>query len=590
MGSGGMIVMDEESCMVDIAKYFLEFTHHESCGKCVPCRMGSQHLLRMLKEITSGQGSPDMLNQLEQLAETIKSGSLCGLGQTIPNSILSTIQYFRKELEDHLVKKQCEAMVCKGIISSPCQYTCPIGQDVPTYIAHIANENFDRAIEIIRRENPFPGICGRVCPHECEKNCEAGKHDKPIAIRSLKRFAADYEMKKGLMPEMAEVKYEEKIAIIGAGPAGLAAAWFLTQEGYECTVYEKLDVAGGMLAVGIPDYRLPESILKYEIDYIKKAGVTIKTGMSLGSDFSIESLKAEGYKAIFVATGAHQATPLRIEGEENRAVIPGVSFLRDINLGKEVKIGNRIAVIGGGNVAVDSARAARRMGSEDVFILYRRTQEEMPAHMEEIQQLKDEKIPVEFLAAPVKVVELNGRFQGIECVKMELAEPDSSGRRRPVPIQGSEYTLECDNVISAIGQRSELDGIDDTGIDISKWGTIDADLELFSTSMEGVFAGGDVVSGPDTVINAIAHGKTAARSIGQYLQGQEIKAEYAPVRPAECIAPVELTDDEATSLARPKMPCVAGKKRVDSFIEVEKGFTSKMAVVEAKRCLRCDSE
>jgi len=590
MGSGGMIVMDEDSCMVDIAKYFLEFTHSESCGKCPPCRMGTQHLLRILTEISEGKGTLEQIDKLEKLAQTVKSGSLCGLGQTLPNPVLSTLRYFRDEFEQHIKKKKCDALVCKGIISSPCQYTCPIKQDVPAYIGYIAQGEFDKAIEIIRRENPFPGICGRVCPHPCEQKCEAGKYGNPISIRALKRFAADYELKKGITSQKAEQQYNEKVAIIGAGPAGLTAGYYLTIKGYSCTLFEKLPVAGGMLAVGIPEYRLPEKILKQEIEYIEKTGVDIKTGVALGKDFTIESLFESGFKAIFLAFGAHQPSALKIKAEDNPAVIPGVGFLRDLNLGKKVQIGNRVAVIGGGNVAVDSARSALRLGSKEVFILYRRSREEMPAAPEEIHQLEEEGIQIKYLANPVRAVSENGSFKGIECIRMELGEPDASGRRRPIPIEGSEFFIECDNVISAIGQTPESDCIKTDGIPVTKWGTIETDPEVLQTERKGVFAGGDVVTGPADVITAISQGKRAAISIDQYLRDREIIKEYRIVRIAVSITPIELTDEEIEKLARPEMPCKSGNERIHNFVEVEEGLTEEMAVLEAKRCLRCDYE
>ncbi|UCH63276.1 MAG: NADH-quinone oxidoreductase subunit NuoF [Fidelibacterota bacterium] len=590
MGSGGMIVMDEDSCMVDIARYFIEFTHNESCGKCTPCRMGSQHLLRMLMEITEGNGTPEHIDALEKLGETIKSGALCGLGQTLPNPVLSTLRYFKEEFEEHIVQKRCDALVCKGIISSPCQYTCPIRQDAPCYIGYTAREEFDEAIEVIRRENPLPGICGRVCPHECEEKCEAGKYDDPIAIRALKRFAADYELKKGIKPEKAEVKYDEKVAIVGSGPAGLTAGYYLALEGYACTIFEALPVAGGMLVVGIPEYRLPRAIIRQEIEYIEKSGVEIRTGMALGKDFTVDKLFELGYKAVFLAVGAHKPIDPNIPGSGHPAVIDGVKFLRDLNLGKKVKLGERIAVIGGGNVAADSARSALRLGCKEVFIVYRRSREEMPALPEELRQLEEESINIQFLTAPVKAVEEDGEFKGVECLRMELGEPDDSGRRRPVPIEGSNFFIGCDNLVLAIGQKPDLAFNGDENLPVTKWGTIKADGETLMTEREGVFAGGDVVSGPDNVINAIAHGKRAAISIDQYLRGHEVIKEYEVVRPAVRVDAVELTDEEIERLARPVMPCKPGKDRIRSFIEVEQGFREDMAVIEAKRCLRCDIE
>jgi len=590
MGSGGMIVMDEDSCMVDVAKYFIGFTHSESCGKCVPCRIGSQHLLRLLNEITEGKGDISYVYKLKKLSETVKSGSLCGLGQTLPNPVQSALDYFEDEFKDHLEKKRCDALVCKGIISSPCKYTCPINQDAPCYLGYIAQNRFDDAIRVIRRENPLPGICGRVCPHPCESKCEAGKDGDPIAIRALKRFAADYEREKGLTPQNAQIKYNEKIAIVGSGPAGLTAGYYLTLAGYECTIFEALSEPGGMLKVGIPEYRLPDDILEYEIDYIRKIGVDIKTNQALGKDFTIDDLKNQGYKAIFLATGSHKPLGLGIEGADHPAVISGVTFLSQVNMHEKVELGNKVSIIGGGNVAVDSARSAARLGSKDVSILYRRSLEEMPALPEELEQLDEEGIEVKFLTSPIKVLIDGERIKGIECIKMELGMADESGRRRPVPVEGSEFVVECDNVILAIGQTSDLSYANRENLNSNRDGTLEVDLETDLCNIDGVFAGGDVVTGPLNVVTAIFHGKLAADGIQQYLSGTKVERNYQPIRPAEHVDPVELTDQELENLIRPKIPRKSGNTRINSFVEVEECLSKDVAILEAKRCLRCDLE
>ncbi len=589
MGSGGMIVMDEDSCMVDVSKYFLGFTHSESCGKCVPCRMGSQHLLSMVTDITEGKGDIGYIDKLEKLCMTVKAGSLCGLGQSLPNPIQSALKYFREEFEDHLVKKRCDALVCKGLISSPCKYTCPINQDVPVYLGYIAQGKFDDAIRVIRKENPLPAICGRVCPHPCESKCEAGKQGKPIAIRALKRFAADYEMKSKKSPVKHDITHDEKVAVIGSGPAGLAAGYYLALAGYETTIFESLPAAGGMLKVGIPNFRLPDDVLQYEIDYIKKMGVTIKTNQTLGKDFTIDDLFKKGFKAVFLGTGSHKPFELKLKGIDNPAVIPGVTFLSKVNMGEKVDIGKKVAVIGGGNVAIDSARSAARIGAEEVFILYRRSLEEMPALSEELEELEEEGIEIRFLTSPSKII-ANGKggIEGVECIKMELGEPDESGRRRPVPVKGSEFLVECDNVITAIGQTSDLDFAEKEGLDINSNGTIKVNEETDLCNKDGIFAGGDMVTGPLNVVTAIFHGKLAAQGIIQYLSGKKVEREYKRIVPAEYVEAVELSDDEIEKLNRPEIPKKSGKERIKSFVEVQENISEEQAVLEAKRCLRCD--
>ena len=360
--------------------------------------------------------------------------------------------------------------------------------------------------------------------------------------------------------------------------------------GYPCTVFEALPVAGGMLAVGIPEYRLPDDILKYEIDYIEKTGVEIKTGKKLGKDFTIDDLINDGYDAVFLAVGSHKAFELEIEGADHPAVIPGVKFLSEINLKNEFEIGERVAVIGGGNVAIDSARSALRIGSKEVFIVYRRSLEQMPALPEELEQLEEEGIEIKFLAAPKRILADGNKLKGLECMRMELGEPDSSGRRRPVPIEGSEFVLDCDNVIVAIGQTSELNFISNEGLKASSRGILEVDPETDLSNRQGVFAGGDMVTGPLNVVTAIFHGKLAAKGIHQYLSGKKVEREYSPIQPAEHVDVTELTDEEMEKLARPKGSRKPGRERIKSLVEVEECISEQQAVLEAKRCLRCDME
>lgn len=591
MGSGGMVVMDEDTCIVDIAKYFLEFTNDESCGKCTACREGSEVLLKLLNKISAGEGEEADLTLLVELGEAVRDASMCGLGQTLPNPVLSTVQHFREEYEAHIKYKRCPAAVCKGIISSPCQHSCPIGQDVPCYIGLIAQGRFDEAVEIVRRENPLPAICGRVCTAPCEAKCRSGAGGgEAISIRALKRFLADYERERGLeLAPKPKERRAERVAIIGSGPAGLTCAYYLALEGYQVTIFESLPVAGGMLATGIPDYRLPKDILNYEIDVIKKLGVEIKTNTTVGKDVQLSDLR-EQYQAVFIATGAHKGLKLNIEGEDCTQVVDAVDFLRAMNLGGEVKIGERVAVIGGGDAAVDAARVAKRLG-KDVKVFYRRTRGEMPAAKEEIEELDHEGIEIQFLVAPVRALLENGGLKGIECIRMELGDIDKSGRRRPVPIEGSEFTVEIDTLIPAIGQEPDVVPLaDGNGLKLSRWSTIEIDPETLYTGVEGIFAGGDVVTGPATVVDAMAHGKIAAQVIQSYVQGLPVNRQYSVTRPALDVEVIELSDEEIEGLHKPAMPLLPVKERVGNFKEVQLGFTAELAVAEAKRCVRCDQE
>jgi NADH-quinone oxidoreductase subunit F len=590
MGSGGLIVMDEDTCVVDVSKYFIEFTNDESCGKCASCREGSSVLLEVLKKICRGEGDEKDLEILEDFSETIKDASMCGLGQTLPNPVLSTLKYFRQEYIEHTKYKRCPALVCKEIISSACQHSCPISQDVPSYIGYLAQGKFEEAVKIVLKENPLPLICGRVCDTPCEQKCVAGEWDDPIAIRALKRFLADYEMKHGIEPDQKpKPEREERIAIVGSGPGGLTCSYYLALEGYKVTIFESLPVAGGMLAIGIPEFRLPKDILEYEINRMKKLGVEIKTNTTIGKDIPFEKLK-EDYKAIFIAIGAHKGLKMRIPNEDAEGVLDAVEFLKDYNLGKDVKIGDKVIVVGGGNSAIDAARVAKRLG-KDTSILYRRTRVEMPAIKSEIEEAFLEGIDIQFLAAPVNVLSNYGKIEGIECIRMKLSDMDESGRRRPVPIEGSEFKVDVDTLILAISQQPDVSMLaGENGLKVSSWSTLEVNPETLVTNVEGIFAGGDVVSGPNTVTAAMSHGKIAARMIHKYVCGEKLERTYEVTRPAARVEAMELSEEEVRSLKRPEMPAIPIDQRTASFKEVELGFGEAAAIAEAKRCLRCDLE
>jgi NADH-quinone oxidoreductase subunit F len=480
--------------------------------------------------------------------------------------------------------------VCKEIISSACQHSCPISQDVPSYIGYLAQGKFAEAVKIVLKENPLPLICGRVCDTPCEQKCVAGEWDDPIAIRALKRFLADYEMKHGVEPdEKPKPEREERIAIVGSGPAGLTCAYYLAMEGYKITIFESLPVAGGMLAIGIPEFRLPKNVLEYEINRIKKMGVEIKTDTTIGKDIPLEKLK-EDYKAVFIAIGAHKGLKMRIPNEDAEGVLDAVEFLRDYNLGKEVKLGDKVIVIGGGNSAIDAARVAKRLG-KDTSILYRRTRVEMPAIESEIEEALEEGIDIQYLAAPIKVLSDNGKLKTIECIRMKLSDMDESGRRRPVPIEGSEFKVDVDSLVLAISQEPEVSLlVGENGLKVSSWSTLEVDPETLITNVDGVFAGGDVVSGPNTVTAAMSHGKIAAQMIHKFVNGEPLERKYEVTRPAARVEAAELSEEEAQSLKRPEMPAIPIDQRTASFKEVELGFEEAAAIKEAKRCLRCDLE
>lgn len=583
MGSGGMVVMDEDTCMVDMARFFLAFTQLESCGKCIQCRWGTKQMLDILEDITSGRGRPDDIDLLIELSEAVKVGSRCGLGQTAPNPVLSTVRYFRDEYESHIKKLHCPAAVCKGLVKAPCSHTCPAGVDVPRYIRLINEGNYDEALSVIRERIPFPSVCGYICIHPCESKCRRGQLDEPIAIRDLKRFIADHANQVAVVEPQVAPSSGKRVAIVGSGPAGLTAAYYLAKlGGHAVTVFEALPEAGGMMRVGIPRYRLPKEVLDTEIDVIKQVGVEIRTSTRIDS---VESLREQGYDAIFLALGAHAGTKMHVHGEESQGVVDCVSLLRDVNLGRKVRLGKKVAVVGGGNAAMDASRTALRIGAKEVTILYRRTKDEMPASGEEIREALEEGVNIEFLVAPNKIWRHNGHLK-MSCLRMKLGDIDASGRRRPEPLAGSEFNREFDTVIAATGQRPEVP--DQLGIATNGDSTICADPDTLATDIGGVFAGGDVVSGPASVIEAIAAGRQAAISIDKYLGGKGVIDEK--LAPSEVVpASYEMAEEEEER-RRVKMPLLAIDKRLKGFDVVELGFTKSTATEEASRCLRCDLE
>jgi len=584
MGSGGLIVMDENTCMVDLARFFMDFIQDESCGKCPPCRIGSKRMLEILQRITQGQGQPGDIDQLIELGERIRESALCGLGQTAPNPILSTLRFFRDEYEEHIKQKHCRAGVCQALFDAPCQNACPADNNAWGYITLISEGKFKEAIAVIKERNPFPATMGRICFHPCEVKCRREQVESPVAICALKRFAADYDLESNdpHIPEVAPKK-SEKVAVVGAGPAGLSAAYFLGLKGYPITIFEALPVAGGMMTVGIPEYRLPRKVLQDEIDDILKLGVELKLNSPVTD---VEALKTQGYRAVFVATGAHKGLKLGLAGERLKGVLDGVSFLRDVNLGKPVKVGERVAVIGGGNVAIDAARTALRLGAKEVQIFYRRLREDMPAADWEIAEAENEGVKIHYLVAPAQMWGGNGGVKRMECRRMVLSDFDKSGRKRPVPITGSEFEIDVDTVIAAIGQVPDTGSFKGNGFKFDSSGAFIVNPESLATRSPGVFAGGDSVRGPASAVEAIADGQKVAMSIDKLLGGdgslpnayrdrlKEMKVSY---------------DEEAYAEERSRVPLPEAplSDRYHNFKEVEMGYTTRFAVEEAKRCLHC---
>lgn len=594
MGSGGMIVVDEDTCMVEFSKFFLQFATAESCGKCPPCRIGGKRMLEILTRFTEGKGKLEDINTIKGIAKGMQTGSLCALGQLTPGPVMAALQYFEPEFRAHILDAECPAGSCKDLVRARCINACPAGIDVPSYVSLIAQGRYTEALEIHRERNPFALTCGRVCPAFCEDKCRRGDIDEPIAIRMVKRLMADHEIEKPWTPKKLEGPKNRKVAVIGAGPAGLTAALRMAQLGYPVTVFEKLAVAGGWMAVGIPEYRLPRNVLNKEIENIKRAGVEIKFNQALGKDFTTDDLlNKQGFSAVVLSIGAHKSRRLGIPGEDLPGVYHGTEFLKDVALGKipDVK-GKRVAVVGGGAVAVDAARTALRLGAGKVHIIYRRTREEMPAWKEEIHAAFHEGIQFHFLTNPVGVLGPE-MVTGVECQLQRLGEFDSSGRRRPIPIEGAEFeaaefVLDADILIPAIGQAPDLACFDGTkNINTNKNGTVAVSPDL-ATTQEAVFAAGDLTLGPATVVEAVGQGNKVAIAVDNYFKGKKVERPQYTTEYQEI--PQLFNLESYAEAKRPVIRELPMEERIRKFTEVEAGLDEHSGREECKRCLRCDLE
>jgi NADH-quinone oxidoreductase subunit F len=587
MGSGGLIVMDEDTCMVDVARFFIEFVQEESCGKCAPCRVGTRRMLEILERICAGKGEMADIDRLIELGHFIKTASLCGLGQTAPNPVLSTIRHFRQEYEEHIRDRHCRAGVCAGLVRAPCLSACPVGVDVPGFVALVGEKRYAEALRLHRQRNPFASVCARVCFHTCEDKCRRASLDEPVSIRGVKRFMVDQEVTVQV-PEVREsaANAKRKVAVIGAGPAGLSCAYFLARLGYRPDVFEAEPRPGGMLVQAIPAYRLPREELAREVRMIEHLGVTLETGQALGRDFTLAGLREKGYEAVFLAVGAPLGVALDVPGSDARGVTEAMSFLRHYNIRGSVPVGKRVAVIGGGNAAIDAARTAVRLGARSVTVIYRRTREEMPAYAEEIEEALQEGVALRTLIHPECFEVEDGQVTGVRCRTMKLGEFDRSGRRRP---EGAEdaacEVLPADQVIVAIGQALDKKSLaGEVEVARTERGWIKADPRTGVTSVPWLFSGGDAVSGPSSVADAIAAGERTAVAIDALLTGAEHAFWRGYRDPGVAFDP----GADPVVYAREKLHTMALEKRRQNFAEVEQPWNEGTAVRQAKRCLRCD--
>ncbi len=588
MGSGGMVVMDEDNCMVDVARYFVEFTHSESCGKCIPCRVGLNKSLRILNRVTEGAGTMHHLELLDELSRYIRECSLCGLGQTASNPVLTTLRHFRAEFEDHIVSRRCQAGVCEELALSPCENSCPLHMNIPRFLQLYKEDRLEDAFEAVIMDNPLPSSTGRVCQHPCDSRCRRQTVDEAVNMREVHRFIADSVLLSNRYEHMVQrilvrrlERTGRKIAIAGAGPAGLTAAFYLAMLGHEVTVYDAKPAAGGMLRFALPEYRLPKNALEREIDLIEQLGVKFVFNTRIGVDISLNDLD-DRFDAVFVSIGTWKESWVYQPGTELKGVYPALMFLEATARGEEMPLGRKVAVIGGGNAAIDSARTALRKGA-DVTVFYRRERKDMPAIEEETMAAKDEGAKFVFLAAPHRVLgDAAGQVKSIEIVKTRLGEYDASGRRKPISTDEIRR-YECDSVIFAVGESVDLDFAKASGLSLKESGTIEVNRFTLETSRPRFYGGGDVVTGASNVSNAMAYGKQAARNIDLQLMETNRWAKILPE-----IEYGKEVPEEPSPNHRHHGHALSANARVRSNAEVVAGLTHEETLDESSRCLRCD--
>jgi NADH-quinone oxidoreductase subunit F len=588
MGSGGMVVMDQDNCMVDVARYFIEFTSSESCGKCTPCREGLSQALHLLNKISRGEATEKDITTLELLSQTIKDTALCGLGQTAPNPIQTTLRFFRNEYEQHIHEKRCHSGVCEHLFMALCENSCPMHMNIPGYLQLLKEDKIEEAFELTLRDNPIPGTIGRICHFHCQMRCRREMVDEPVSQGEIHRYLADTMYKLGkesvIYNKLIKEKLSptgKKIAIVGAGPAGLTAAFYLVRLGHAVTIYDALPEAGGVLRYGIPQYRLPKPILTKEIEFIKKLGVKFVFNTRLGDKISLKKLEAEN-DAVYMAIGAWKNMGINIPGSDAKGVYAGVKILEDIAMGKHSKIGKNVAIIGAGNVAIDAARSIWRLGSK-VTVVYRREERDMPANKDEIHEAQAEGIHFKYLSAPNEIItDKTGQVKAIKIEKMVCGGIDTSGRRKPVST-GLFEEIPCDTVIVAIGEGVDTDLMNNTGIGISRDKTIVIDPFTYQTTVSKIYAGGDAVTGPSTAAEAMGMAKKAAQAIDFMLTGQHrFNSLFRKFEYKNEVASTPEGGGKNNSIR------IDVNERVGNFQEVSQGYSGEQARLEVLRCLRCD--
>jgi NADPH-dependent glutamate synthase beta subunit-like oxidoreductase len=554
-------------------------------------RRRTEDVLRLLRDVAWGGADEQHLPAMETLAAKLEQEGKTESSTEVGMLVYSTLNQHREVFNSHIKTHNCSTGDCAKLAPAPCQMTCPAGLDIPTYVTLIGTGRDAEAVDVIRKDCPFPWVCGLVCTRPCEFMCVRARIDTPISIKTLKGFAAERAMSEGSYKNPPkEPDKNKKVCVIGAGPGGLSAAYYLTLKGYGVRVIEEQAVAGGMLLLGIPRYRLPREVIDREVAMLKNLGVEFQFSTRFGKDVTLQELKQEGFDAFFFAIGAHQSFKLGIPGEtEFPQVLDAIDFLRKVALGDRQVPGKRVVLIGGGNVAIDAARTCLRLGCESVTLAYRRTRSEMPADAEEIEQAEEEGIRFEFLVVPTGVTGNQNCVQGLNCLKARLVTKKGQDRKYPVPIEDSDFTIDTDVIVCAIGQQVDAGCMESLGnLEWTRRRTINVHMATMETDMEGVFAAGDAVTGPATVIEAIGGGKRAAQSIDRYLSG--IPQPLMPPVPTRRgrIDHLKVSAADKMTLQRPEMALLNIDSRRTTFQQVELGYTENMVREEARRCLRCD--
>ena len=586
MGSGGMVVMDEDNCMVDVARYFIEFTRAESCGRCTPCRVGLDKALRTLTRITKGEGREEDLDELDELGRMIRDTSLCGLGQSAPNSVLTALRHFRHEFEDHIRAKRCRAGVCSELAVAPCENSCPLHMNIPRFLQLYKEDRLADAFESVIMDNPLPASTGRVCQHPCESRCRRQSVDEPVNMREVHRVIADSVLLSDKFDEMVSKivakrhpSTGKRVAIVGAGPAGLTAAFYLALLGHEVVVHEAHSEPGGMLRFALPEYRLPREVVDREVEIIRRLGVRFVFNARVGADISLDDLEAK-FDAVFLSLGTWKETQVRINGSDLTGVFGSLHFLEREAHGQHTALGDRVVIIGGGNSAIDCARTVIRKGAT-ATVIYRRERKDMPAIAEEVDAAEEEGVNFIFLASPHRIVGDNNAVNAIEVTKTRLGAYDTSGRRRPIDT-GEVVVVPCNAVILAVGESADSDFTRAAGLATKSSGTLEVDRYELTTSRPNVYAGGDYLTGASNVVTAMSYGKEVARSIDQHLTGDHRFQAMFPVFQYSQALP------EPSPCARHHAHFLPPAKRAKTFAEAVTALRADEAREEACRCLRCD--